>query len=89
MKIEYDEAKSEKNIAERGISFDAIREFMFATALVSQDTRKDYGEARYNALGLIGLRVHFLTFTIRGDSIRPISLRKANKREIKRYEQRH
>lgn len=86
MKIEYDEAKSQKNIAERGISFELVRSFAFSDALVVQDTRKDYVEARFNALGMIEGRLYFLTFTIRGDAIRPISLRKANKREVKRYE---
>jgi hypothetical protein len=50
------------------------------------DTRRDYGETRYIALGHIGDRVHSLVFTPRGDALHVISLRKANRREVRRYE---
>jgi uncharacterized protein len=50
------------------------------------DTRPDYGEPRFIALGLIGNRPHVMVFTPRGDMVRIISLRKANAREITRYE---
>ena len=50
---------------------------------IRQDTRKDYGETRYATLGLIEGRLDCMCFTIRGDNIRIISLRKANEREVK------
>jgi uncharacterized protein len=34
---------------------------------------------------LIGGRLHVLAFTMRGEVLRAISLRKANSREVKRY----
>ena len=57
----------------------------WAGALVAKDERADYGEGRYQALGLIEGRLHRLVFTPRDDGIRVISLRKANKREAPRY----
>ena len=85
MKIEYDPDKSEKNIREREVSFELIRSFEWESALIRLDLRKDYGEPRFNALGMIGYRVFHVTFTLRNDTIRVISLRKANKREVYRY----
>lgn len=75
------------NLAKHGVSFDAVRSFAFATALVVEDDRKDYGEVRMIALGFIGARLHHLVYTERGEAIRVISLRKANMREIGRYVQ--
>ena len=46
MEIEYDPAKSERNIQERGLSFELAVDFDFDTAVIRPDTRQDYGEAR-------------------------------------------
>lgn len=60
-------------------------DFEFDTALISADTRKNYGETRYLAIGYISARLHVLIFTKRGPAIRSISLRKANRREVSGY----
>lgn len=86
MAITYDPDKCEKNIALRGISFDLATDFDWSSALIVEDTRKDYGEPRFQALGSIGERLHSLVFTPRAGDVHVISLRKANKREVKRYE---
>ena len=87
MEIEFDPEKSDRNVRERGISFEQARDFEWDGALVWRDTRRDYSEERFIALGLIGERLHSLVFTVRGDAVRIISLRKANRREELRYEQ--
>lgn len=87
MEIEFDPAKNERNIQERGLSFDLVADFDFDTAVIRPDTRHDYGEARYQAFGLIGQRLCFLAFSLRGNAVRVISLRKANSREVHFYEQ--
>ncbi|XSG85253.1 MAG: BrnT family toxin [Methylohalobius sp. ZOD2] len=87
MEISYDPAKNARNIRERGLSFERAVEFEFETALIVVDNRHDYGEVRYRALGLLDGRVHALVFTEKADGIRIISFRKANKREVKHYEQ--
>ena len=87
MDIEFDPAKNTRNIELRGISFELAAEMDFATALVAQDRRNDYGEDRFSATGIIAGRVHVLIFKPTRTGIRVISLRKANEREVKRYEQ--
>lgn len=86
MQITYDQVKSDRNIAARGLSFELAADFDWSTALIVEDIREDYGEARYQALGRIGDRLHMLVFTPRGGGVHVISLRKANSREVKRYE---
>ncbi|WP_306847759.1 BrnT family toxin [Cupriavidus necator] len=51
------------------------------------DHRKPCGETRYVAYGPIGPRLYCLVFTLRGDTLRAISLRKANAREVRDDEQ--
>jgi uncharacterized DUF497 family protein len=86
MKIEFDPAKSEKNARERGLPFHLVEEFEWETAVFSEDTRFPYPEARFTALGFIGKRLHSICFTSIAGGMRIISFRKANKREVRRYE---
>jgi uncharacterized DUF497 family protein len=84
--LTYDSRKNERNIRERGLSFDRAAEFDFPTAIRSIDTRRDYGEIRHVALGYLGARLHVLCFVETTTGIRIISFRRANARERKRYE---
>lgn len=86
MPISFDPRKNERNIAERGLSFELVEEFEWDSALVVKDDRRDYGERRYQALGLIADRLHALVFTPRAGRVHVISLRKANRREVRLYE---
>lgn len=86
MDITFDSAKSEKNVLVRGVPFELAAELSWDSALIVEDLRKDYGERRFQALGLIGNRLHMMVFTPRANKTHVISLRKANKREVKRYE---
>ncbi|SCM73413.1 conserved hypothetical protein [uncultured Pleomorphomonas sp.] len=85
--FEWDEDKRQGNIAKHQIDLVIVDRFEFDTAFVRADTRSDYGEVRLTATGFIGDRLHVLIFTIREErrKLRVISLRKANKKEIKRY----
>ena len=85
MRISYDPAKNERNISKRGLSFDSAARFDFEGALYAVDERQDYGEMRYIAMGMLGVRLHVLCFVETADGIRVISFRKANAREVKRY----
>ncbi len=87
MEITFDPVKNERNIRERGISFELAADFGFEAAIYVEDVRRDYGEVRIRALGFIGNRLHALVFTMRGAKLRVISLRKANRTEVKRYEE--
>lgn len=85
--IEFDSAKDELNITKHGVSLAAAKFLDLDEALITIDDRQNYGEIRYEAIGLIGMREYVVVFTLRTKSVRVISVRKANSRERKRYEQ--
>ena len=85
MRIEFDAEKDRINREKHGISLAAAAEMDFETATIRKDDRRDYGEPRWLAAGMIGDRLYMLAFTLRGDAIRPISLRRANERERRNY----
>jgi hypothetical protein len=84
--LDWDPGKAEANLAKHGVPFEAAERFEWAGALLRRDDRRDYGEARWQAIGLLDGRLHHLTFTRRGDRVRLISLRRAHSRELRRYE---
>jgi len=80
--FEWDEAKRSANIAKYGIDFVDVPEMFGGPMLVVPDTRKDYGEARQIGFGLIRGRLVAVVFTEpEPETIRIISVRKANHRE--------
>jgi uncharacterized protein len=82
---EWDEGKRAASFRDHGVDFaDAFR-FDWETAVVTIDDRGDYNELREMAFGFIGVRLHAMAFTRRGGNIRIISLRKANRTEMRRY----
>lgn len=85
MRITFDPTKNERNIRERNLPFESAAEFDFESALVGADSRQEYGETRYVALGNLRGRLHVLCFTETSDGIRVISFRKANDREVRHY----
>ncbi len=87
MKIEFDPDKDAANRQKHGLSLADAERMDFDAAIYVSDDRYDYGEDRIQALGSIGGRLHMLVFTMRGDVLRAISLRKANPREVKRYDE--
>ena len=87
MEISFDPAKSERNEAERDLPFTLVEQLDWSGAMIEEDVRKEYGERRYRILGVIGGRLHAAVFTPRGGKVHVISLRKANPREVKHYEQ--
>ena len=86
MVIDFDAAKSAKNLAERELPFDKVVDFDWQTASIAVDIRNPYPEQRLVALGYLIERLHVLCFTPIAGGIRVISLRRANKREVSRYE---
>ncbi len=86
MKFEWDHRKNERNIRERGLDFADAAEMFEGPMLVAPDERKTYGESRYIGVGLIRGRMTVTVFTERNpDTIRIISLRKANTREQAKF----
>lgn len=86
MKIEFDPAKSARNAEERGLPFERFVDLDLEVGIIEPDMRRDYGEDRYLISAPLEGRLHVACFCIRGDAFRIISLRKANDREVRRYE---
>lgn len=87
MDVDFDPAKNARNVHLRGLSFERAVDFDFETALVAVDERVEYGETRYVAIGNLDRRLHVLCFVESEYGIRVICFRKANVREVRRYEQ--
>ncbi|TFF25661.1 BrnT family toxin [Jiella endophytica] len=85
VRFEWDEAKSNANLALGRPPFSDVERFDFATAAIFVDNRRNYGETRKIAIGMIGDRHHVIVYTERGARVRVISFRKANDREVGIY----
>jgi uncharacterized DUF497 family protein len=85
--FEWDKEKAENNFEKHGVPFDIVHGLHWPSAIVTEDTRRDYGETRYRIYLTDGLRLYVLVATPRKECMRIISLRKANRREIEFYEQ--
>lgn len=86
MRFEWDNEKAVTNESRHGVPFDyATRVFLDRDAVVIPDERRNYGEDRSIIYGMIEGRLHAVVFTMREDSCRIISARKANARERKRH----
>jgi uncharacterized DUF497 family protein len=83
MGITYDPAKNERNMRDRGLSFERAADFDFSTAIFFAEVRK--GETRRVAVGYLDKRLHLLCYIPKPDGIRVISFRKTNRREAKLY----
>lgn len=86
MRYEWDANKNAANKSKHGIAFKNAEDFEWDSAVIREDARKDYGETRHIALGMITGRLHVMVAIFKTDIIRIVSLRKANKREVKSYE---
>lgn len=87
MRYEWDEGKAKANLAKHGVSFESVHDFQWDLALEREDRSGNYGERRWIAIGFIGLQLHVLIYTERGEKVRVISLRKANKSEQNAFDE--
>ena len=84
----WDENKNRQNIKKHGLDFADAEKMFRGMVLVWPNVREDYGENRWTGIGKIRGRIAVVAFTDRGpETIRIISLRKANRRESKKYEE--
>lgn len=87
MIFEWDEAKRRINLEKHGVDFLDASKMWSGIMLVAEDARREYGESRYVGMGRIEGRVMVVVYTHRSlDVVRIISLRKANSRETRSYE---
>lgn len=87
MQIDFDSNKDQLNLAKHGLSLALAAELDWEDALVWVDDREDYGEVRMIALAPKTGILYYVAFVDRGRVRRIISLRRANRREVKHYVQ--
>ena len=85
MRIEFDPVKDAANRAKHGVSLALAGELDWDAALVWVDDRFDYAELRMIALAPTTGVLYYVAFVDRGSVRRIISLRRANRREVKHY----
>lgn len=85
MEFEWDEEKRRRNILKHRIDFADTCEIFGQRFLEFLDHRRDYGEDRWKAVGLMKGRLVTVVYTERGDVIRIISARRASSHEKAQY----
>ena len=85
MLIDFDTAKDLINLGKHGLSLALAAEVDWEHALAWADTRRDYGEIRMIAIAPSTGILYYIAFVDRDQTRRIISLRRANRREVKHY----
>lgn len=85
MKINFDPEKDASNFAKHGVSLALAADLEWEDALVWIDDRFEYGEVRMIALAPESGILYYVAFVDRGSVRRIISLRRANRREVRYY----
>ena len=85
MHIEFDPVKDLSNQTKHGVALSVAGELDWEAALVWIDDRFEYGETRMIALAPKTGILYYVAFVDRGEARRVISLRRANRREVKHY----
>lgn len=85
MRIEFDPTKDASNLEKHGLSLAFAAGLDWDASLVWVDERYEYGEARMIALAPETGILYCVAFVDRGETRRIISLRRANRREVKHY----
>jgi len=88
VEFQWDEMKSRENLRKHGLCFEDAAGIFEGETVTFLDDRFEYGEKRYLTLGTLDGRVIVIVHTLRGETIRIISMRKANGREKKIYQER-
>lgn len=86
--FEWDKGNADKNLKKHGVSTEETEEVFFDDlSVLSEDSKHSRTEKRYQIVGKSEKeRLLSLIFTIRGDNIRVISARVANRKERRFYE---
>jgi uncharacterized DUF497 family protein len=85
MVFEWDAAKNAANLEKHGIDFEDAIGIFDGSVLERTDDRRDYGEQRIVAFGVVDDRELAVVYTIRGTHRRIISARRADRNERKEY----
>ncbi|MCO5095401.1 BrnT family toxin [Denitratimonas tolerans] len=86
MQFDWDEDKAATNLIKHGVPFnEALAVFLDVNRLDRYDEREDYGEDRFITVGLVDGHELAVAYTLRDDTIRIISARKATPHERREY----
>ena len=87
MKYEWDEKKRQKNIVERGLDIAVLAPIVLSgrNTVFMPDIRRNYGEKRGLAFGIVRDLRLCVCFTLRGDVVRLITIYKVNKKDWGNY----
>ena len=88
MEFEWDPTKNRINFWKHGLDFEDAELVLTGPCITFEDCRFDYGEKRVVTLGALEGRTVVITHVQRSESTRIISMRKANQRERKIYQER-
>ena len=88
MRITCDPNKRKKTLEERGLDFMDAAVIFEGQIYEFGDSRKDYGEQRMIAVGYLADRMVIVGYVQRGKTKHIFSMRKANEREAKKYQER-
>ncbi|MGQ0565212.1 MAG: BrnT family toxin [Gemmobacter sp.] len=85
MKVTFDPLKRAATLADRGLDMADVEEVFSLPHVTFADERKSYPEPRWVTVGWLWGRMVVMAWTLRDDTRRVISLRKANEREQARH----
>ncbi len=85
MRFVCDPDKDKLNLAKHGLSLSFAEKLIWDEAYVWVDPRYAYDELRVIGLVPEGNTLYFVAFVDRGDVRRTLSLRRAERREVKKY----
>lgn len=86
MDFEYDEKKAARNYEKHGVDLLYGALIFEGTTVENVDNRRDYGEERIIAIGMVDDELFVTVYVKRANVIRLISTRKGGRRDRKRYE---
>ncbi len=78
----FDEGKDAENLRKHGVSLAAAADLDIRVIV---DDPRFTEEARHRAYGYLSGAAYCLAFTIRNGSVRPISLRRAHAKEMRKH----
>jgi uncharacterized protein len=85
MRYTWDEAKRQTNLKKHGLDFVDAPQVFEGPMLLFEDTREGYGEQRMIGIGLLDCLVVLVVHVESDDTIRIISMRKADSDETDLY----
>jgi uncharacterized DUF497 family protein len=88
VQITFDPVKRQAALDERGLDFADAAIIFAGSTITVQDTRRDYGEARFQTVGFLADRMVMVVWTPRNRARHVISMRKCNDREKTIYQKR-